>query len=97
MKKEDLIYILNVALVYVECCNEYSHDYDEEEKQYRELLHKIEKENYEKFSKEEIEILIDACDNAIEEKEMNEMSFDKEYYDEIYDIVDVQNKLKEQL
>ena len=95
--KNQLINILNVALVYVECCNEYSNDYLEEENNYRELLHKIEKENYQDFSKEEIEILIDACDNAIEEKEMNEMNFDNEYYEEVNDIINVQNKLKEQL
>ena len=95
--KNQLVNILNVALVFVECCNEYSHDYDEEEKQYREILYKIEKENYQDFSKEEIEILIDACDNAIEEKEINELKFDAEYYEEVNDIVNVQNKLKAQL
>lgn len=102
--KNQLIRILNVAISYVECCNEYSYpyieeeyNYIEEEYNYKELLHKIEKENHEDFSKEEIEVLIDACNNAMEELEMNEINFNNEYYEELNNIVDVQNKLKEQL
>ena len=64
--KEQLIHVLSLALNYARCCNEWSNSYVEEEKQYEELLSKIEKEDYQDFSDEEIDIILDACDNAYE-------------------------------
>lgn len=92
--KNRLISILNLAINFVECCNEYSNDYVEEEKRYKELLDKIEKDDYQDFSEEEKSILVDACNNAVEELEMSVIDYSEEYYNKINEIVEIQSKLK---
>lgn len=91
MKKSELIHILNIALVYVECCNEYSDDYVEEENNYRALFEKLNNVDVEGLNNEDIEVMIDACQNAVIELDMN---MNGEANEEIDDIIRIQNKLE---
>ena len=92
--KEQLINVLELALNYARCCNEFSNDYKEEEEQYAELLHKIKKENHENFSKEEIDIILDACDNAYENTIINGAYNQNTYDCDMEDIASVSYKFK---
>ena len=91
MKKSDLIHILNIALVYVECCNEYSDDYLEEESNYRSLLEELKNKEVEDLSVYDIEVMIDACQNAFVELDMN---LNGEAEEEIDEIMIIKNKLE---
>lgn len=84
--KDKLINVLGLALTFARCCNEYSDDYKEEEEQYEELLHRIKKENHQNFSKEEIEVILDACDNAFEEIDYSQSSYQRNI-DDISDVI----------
>ncbi|MCH5167838.1 MAG: hypothetical protein J1F35_08165 [Erysipelotrichales bacterium] len=92
--KDQLINVLELALNYARCCNEFSNAYEEEEKQYEELLHKIKKENYQDFSKEEINIILDACDNAYENVEINGTYNQNTYESDMEDISSIMYKFK---
>ena len=91
MNKSDLIRILNIALVYVECCNEYSDDYLEEESNYHSLLEELKNKEVEDLSEYDIEIMIDACQNAFIELDMN---MNGEANEEIDEILLIKNKLE---
>ena len=92
--KNQLINVLELALDYARCCNEYSNDYIEEENQYEELLLKVKNENYQDFSKEEIDIILDACDNAYENVEMNGAYNQNSYESDMEDISSIIYKFK---
>lgn len=92
--KNQIINVLELALNYTRCCNEWSNDYIEEEKQYEELLYKIKKENYQDFSEEEIDIILDACNNAYENVEINGAYNQNTYESDMEDISCVIYKFK---
>ena len=94
MKKSDLIRILNIALVFVESCNEYSDDYLEEESNYRVLLEKLSNIDVEDLDNEDIEVMIDACQSAMNELLMN---MNGEADEEVNEIMRIQNKLEDLL
>lgn len=91
MKKSELIHILNIALVFVETSNEYNDDYVEEENNYRALLEKLNNSEVEGLNNEDIEVMIDACQNAMHELSMN---MNGEADDEIDEIIMIKNKLE---
>ena len=91
MKNENLIHILNIALIFVESCNEYSNDYLEEENNYRSLLEELENKDVKDLSAYDIEVMVDACQNAIHELSMN---MNGEANEEIDEIIRIQNQLE---
>ena len=92
--KDQLINVLELALNYAQCCNEFSNDYEEEEKQYAELLLKVKNENYQDFSEEEMDIILDACDNAYENVAINGAYNQNTYDSDMEDISCIKYKFK---